>query len=249
MNNKFVLFWQPAGMGDILYLQKAAHYFLNLGYRVVWPVIPEFLYVKDYISDIEFCDVNRHFDGFEYYGRSEVIKTEDMIYFPLHHAHIFLDNNYRSSAMKSKYPLFQKLGYDIDGSDWVKYLDFTRNKQREDQCKKILGIEDGEEFIFINDMFASPPNIFRREMHIETPIKKIYHKLEHVNQFNLFDLCGVLEDAKEIHTVETSMCYLVERINKSSKLFMYSRKLHGDDMHVDFSYVNHIYKKEWNYIK
>jgi hypothetical protein len=248
MQNKFVLFWQPAGMGDILYLQKAAQHFLDLGYRVVWPVIPEFLYVKDYIPHIEFCDVNNHFDGFEYYGRSDIIKTDEMIYFPLHHAHLFLDNNYRSSAMRAKYPLFQKLGYSIESSDWVNYLNFKRNPEREKRCKEILGIEDGEEFIFINDMFASPPNIHRREMHIETSLKKVYHKIEHINQFNLFDLCWVLENAKEIHTVETSMCYLVERINKNSKLFMYSRRINGQNQHIDFSYVSHIYKKEWNYI-
>lgn len=246
--SKFVLFWQPAGIGDILYLQKAAHYFLDLGYRVVWPIIPQFLYIKDYIPEIEFCDVNRHFDGFEHYGKNDIIKTHDMIYFPLHYAHLFLDNNYHSSAMRAKYPMFSKIGYEIDGSDWAKHLTFKRNKSREENCKKILGIEDGDEFIFINDMFASPPDIYKREMNIDSPYKKVYHKSEHINQFNLFDLCGVLEEAKEIHTVETSMCYLVERLNTSNKLYMYSRKIHGRNQHRDFSYVSHIYKKDWNYI-
>ena len=241
---KKVLFWQPAGIGDILYLQKSAKYFLDMGYEVIWPVIPQFLYVKDYIPNITFCDVNSQFHGIEYYGKSELIETDELLYVPLNAAHQFIN----TLPMKAKYPLFGKFGHNIDGSDWADYLNFNRNEEREETCRKILDVKVGEKFIFINDMFASPPNIYRREMTIESPLKKVFHKMEHITQFNLFDLYWVLENAEEIHTVETSMCYLIERINTSSKLFMYSRKILGRNQFPNFSYVDHIYNKDWNYI-
>jgi hypothetical protein len=49
------LIYQPCGLGDILFLQKAAHYMQEeLDYKVYWPVIHEFKWLSDYIPYFEF---------------------------------------------------------------------------------------------------------------------------------------------------------------------------------------------------
>ena len=42
---------QPAGLGDIFFSMKIAKYMVDLGYEVIWPVIPNFLYLKEYIIE------------------------------------------------------------------------------------------------------------------------------------------------------------------------------------------------------
>jgi len=57
-----------------------------------------------------------------------------------------------------------------------------------------------------------------------------------------------LDNAKEIHTVETSFCYLIEKLNTTNNLHMYSRKINGVSRFNDFSYIDHIYKRKWSAI-
>ena len=98
-------------------------------------------------------------------------------------------------------------------------------------------------------MFGSPPDVVYRDVNITSSnLNIIHHKPEHINMFNIFDLCSVIENAEEIHTVETSLCYLIEKLNTNAKLYMYSRKINGRLQNPDFSYVDHIYKKNWSYI-
>jgi hypothetical protein len=242
--NKQVLFWQPAGIGDIFFLQKAARHFISLGYEVIWPVIPEFLYIKDYIKGINFVNVNENFPRKECYKTPIAINTEEFVYIPFDISH----HRFGVLPMKGKYLLMQFMGFDVNENNWKDYLQFERNQEREIRCKEILGIKN-EPFIFVNNMFASPPDMVYREVNItNSNIKCVYHKPEHIKLFNVFDLCWVIENALEIHTVETSLCYLVENLNTKGKLNMYSRKVNGRLQNPDFSYVDHIYKKDWNYI-
>jgi hypothetical protein len=66
--------------------------------------------------------------------------------------------------------------------------------------------------------------------------------MKYINGFNIFDWCKVIENAKEIHTVETSLNYIIDKINPKGKLEMYSK-------HTPPSYnqVQHLFKSNWNY--
>lgn len=243
---KQVLFWQPAGIGDIFFLQKAAKHFISEGYEVIWPVIKEFLYVKDYIKGINFVDRDGIFDHMDFYKSLTPVNNQEegFVYLPFDVSHV----NFGVAPMKGKYMLLQYMGFDVNESNWKDYFIFERNHEREMRCKEILGIGD-EPFVFVNNMFASPPDIIYRDVDVQDKsIKVVYHKPEHIKQFNVFDLCWVIENATEIHTVETSLCYLVEKLETKGKLNMYSRKIRGRLQNPDFSYVDHIYKKNWSYI-
>ena len=62
--SKICLIRQPAGIGDIFFLQKIAKHYLSLGYEILWPVISQFSYIKNYIKvdGITFVDENDYED-------------------------------------------------------------------------------------------------------------------------------------------------------------------------------------------
>lgn len=240
---KVALFNQPAGIGDIFFLQKAARHLISLGYDLIWPIIPPFMYIKNYIKNINFVNENDDFPNKNIYKTAEPINQNNLLYLPFDGCHQRLN----VELMKAKYYMMRQLGFDIYENDWKNYLKFERNLEREHECRKAFGIEEGEKFIFANNIFGSPPDIVGRDMMITTDLKVIFHQPEHINMFNLFDFCWILENAEEIHTVETSMCYLIETLNTKGKLNMYSRKIHGRQQHEDFSYVGGVYNKDWTY--
>ena len=48
--SKICLIRQPAGIGDIFFTQKIVNHFISQGYEVLWPVIEQFEFIKDYIK-------------------------------------------------------------------------------------------------------------------------------------------------------------------------------------------------------
>ena len=68
MKNKICLINQPAGLGDILLCQKIANHVIELGYKVIWPVVDQYNYISEYIinPNIEFCSINSEFYGKEF---------------------------------------------------------------------------------------------------------------------------------------------------------------------------------------
>ena len=53
--SKICLVRQPAGIGDIFFTQKIAKHFIAQGYDVLWPVIEQFSFIKDYINDFYYA--------------------------------------------------------------------------------------------------------------------------------------------------------------------------------------------------
>ena len=90
--------------------------------------------------------------------------------------------------------------------------------------------------------------MFAAVLLVETNFKIIEQREEHLNQFNFFDLSWILENAEEIHTVETSLCYLIECLDTTDKLFVYSRIIDNRPQYSNFDYINKFYKKDWKYI-
>ena len=133
----------------------------------------------------------------------------------------------------------------MSSENWQDHFHFNRNKKREQKLNKHLGLKDGEDFIFVNDMLGSPPDIYHRPMDIKTNHKIINNDLD----FRPMDYCWIFENAKEIHTVETCFCYLIEKLDTTDKLFMYSRMVNGRQQNKDFSYIDFVYDKKWKTIQ
>lgn len=100
----------------------------------------------------------------------------------------------------------------IDFSDWQDYFHFDRNLDKENELYyNVLGLTDDAEFIFINNLYNTDiknSNLFSKN-NFDLPVVE----LKIIDGFTLFDWCKVLERAKKIHTINTSINYIIEVID------------------------------------
>lgn len=232
---KTVLIKQRAGLGDILFTQKIAHKFIENKHRVIWPVYKLYDHIGEYVEGPNFVSEDNEFDFKEIYnrcGKGQIIENEDCIV-------IGLDGTPGDDigVMKAKYRLVG-----IDYTDWGSFLNIKRNTERETQLINKLSLP--KEYILVNKHFGTPP--------MSSAINERISPVSHLPQINLdislgrpFDWIGVIESAKEIHTVETSLCYFIHAINRLDNVFVYPRWMSNDENWVNFKYCRDYFKKEW----
>lgn len=205
-----------------------------MGYHVVWPLKDEILWIKDYIPDIEFCSRQDEFPGKQHYGQDFVILSPQFIYLGLMNTH-FWQNNYgvedqdTCMVMHSKYLMMQ-----LDWTNWSEGFQFDRKIDKEnDLYYNVLGLKDDSEYIFVN-RYANTEN--RRNDQLTFPEFDLpVIDLQILKGFSLFDWCKVIENAQEIHTVHTSMPYLIDRLNiKAKKYYMYQGIHQPNVEHIPF---------------
>jgi len=236
---------QNAGLGDILYLQKVASHLLNFGHKIIWPVIEQYEYIKDYIQkpNLSFVSLTSLTD-FEknLYKSNIVVKNDSFIYIPIDILCHAMGNC--SRVMESKYDFFE-----MNHKNWQDFVSPMRNIEREEKLRIFLSLEKDEPFVFVNKLFASPPDLIEVDYKIDTEYRVIENRKEYINLFRTFDFSWILENAKEIHTIETSFCYLVECLNTTDKLYMYPRMLNKNNpQYLNYNYISGVYRKKWNYM-
>jgi len=201
---------QPAGIGDVFFCQKIARVMLSKGYEVIWPLRPDITWIGDYIKDIHFPSLNDVFPGKEIFDTAAGFVIEENGAFISLATANFTHND--GGNMTSKYSML-----DIDVSDWADYFKYNRNIEKENELYyNVLGLTDDSEYVYINAFYNTDnyqSNIFVNEKY-DYPV--IENKI--IDGYSLFDWCKVLENAKEIHTTPTSVCYLIETIDTKAKL-------------------------------
>lgn len=240
MNNKVCLIHQPLGLGDIFYTQKIATHFRNQGYEILWPVAPQYLWVGDYILDVNFVNVEADFPYKDVYSSNilEVVETEDkeLVYVPLTSA----DRLFSSlPIMNSKYALVR-----LDADDWNSYFCFKRNRKKEGKLfYEVLGLTDETKYNFVNKMYGPAPNVNTYSAVSPNPHLPVV-ELRFVEGYTLFDWCKVIENASEIHIVDTSINYIIDKLElKASTLKCYLKE--GD---FTFRQVGHLFKTNWDFV-
>lgn len=233
MQNKVCLIKQPAGVGDIFFCQKAAKFLRDkFGCSSIkWPVISEFEWLRDYITDIDFCNI----DSIKMPAGNNIIQTDDFIYVPLQDADQHMLDQ---SVMVSKYK-FCGIGF----SDWSNFLNIRRNTEREQQLKsKVLRDIGTKEFAFVNKIYGSPPaSVTCKYMdNIKTDLPVV--ELSYIPGITLIDWSIILEMATSIYTVETSLNFIIEVLNTTTDLHMFSK--HSPP---SFSQIDMLFNKPWVY--
>lgn len=231
LDEKICLIRQPAGLGDIIFCLKIANFLTSKeGYTVVWPVIEQYYKdVTEYVKteNIIFCRESDDFPLKNLYQSSEIrpVKTVEGIYLPLQHA----DRHFPGeSALKSKYKI---LG--LDYSNWQDHFGFYRNEEKEKSLyEEVLGLEEDSDFIFVNEWCGSPPSSIKKDINVEQ--KNQIVKMSMLKDYSIFDWCGVMEKAKEIHCVDTSLFYIIEMLNlRADTLVAYSKFDTRNYMHIE----------------
>ncbi len=107
--------------------------------------------------------------------------------------------------------------------DWVDYLKYDRDPETEKDLKEFLGIEDGDKYILMNQIYGS------NQIHlgVKRDLPKDYSgkivEMQVFNESTIFDWCGIIENAEEIHTVDTSIQYVIESLDINAKLVVHPR--------------------------
>jgi hypothetical protein len=238
-NDKICLVNQCLGIGDVFFCQSIGRYFKDKGYRVIWPLASQIMYIKNYIEDygIEFVDRNSDFPGKYFYKDDNPLVIEDnFVFLPLANASHRIPN---STIMYAKYELLN-----LDFNIWRDGFNFKRNKEKEDELYyNILGLKDNESYVFLNKYYGTPPYITEAPFHINTEDRIL--QMNYVEGFTLFDWCKVIENASLIVTVDTSFQYLMEKMNnlKATDFYCYPRD--GRDDYAPK--VNKIFKINWKF--
>lgn len=240
MPNKVCLIYQPLGLGDILWVQQIVDTIISDGYVVYYPVGNVYYdIVSSHIKKENLIWV-RETDEFplkQYYGQVNFHQTENELYVPLSYADRYIPN---ASVMISKYYLLS-----ISIGDYRKHFSINRNYERENKLVQKYGLTD--DYILVNPSFGTESQ--QRDLEIKSNSKIHYMDIQQdrENGFHIFDWIMALENAKEIHTVETSLCYLIDKYCKNNKLYMYEKRT-SSQPNTYYNNVNLVYRNSnWIY--
>ena len=212
---------QPFGIGDILFLSPLVR-LLDFD-KAIWPVVDHYYWIKDYLS----------IENLTFVKQSEFNREDCVDYniVPFQHAQSIVPSS--NDCMEAKYKLLN-----ADLELW-RGLSFNRNHQKEQELKSLLKIDDGEEFIFLNNNFAGPEYNYKLDIKIDTNLRVI--EQSYIDGFTLLDWCWVLENAKEIHTVSTALFFVIESLNIKDNIHLYPRK----PIDRDLSPIKTLISKNW----
>jgi hypothetical protein len=213
---------QQYTLGDVLFLQKAIDIILSLGHEVYLPT--DYPWLSEYIKKdgLCFCDSN----------------VDKVINF-----HNVIEPNHPYDLMTYKYQII-KQAFDLEDSEktswvnWQQHMKFNRNIQKENEIYyNILNLKDGEEYILKNHNLSKGE---RREFKVESNLKTV--EINIIPGYSMFDWSKVIENAKEIWTIDTAINYLIESIDTKSERFVVFAR-HSDTKKA----LSHIWNKNWEW--
>lgn len=250
--SKTCLIYQPCGFGDLMWMQKIAHHFRDQGYEIVWPIVHEYYWLKDYIPWINWVSWNDNDSKL-----THLDKLPDSVTFPFKEKYIytapceFTDEFVYINGWLPPQGLVMQFKYEsakIDWLNWQDYVIFNRNKEKENSLfYDILNLKDGQQYCFINRNYQMRPEILHYPYISNDPA---VYKMPVVEMgispdYTLFDWLKVIENAKSIHMIETSLNYIMEsplvRNNFTTDLNLYSR-------HFNFWQVRGLFNLPWRYM-
>ena len=236
---------QPAGLGDIIFCHKIAHAISKEGFEVYWPIVDSYYEsVLKYMNTdfINFCRESDNFPMKELYNSKMPgpIQNRDTgdIYVPLQYSDLNFSKN--ESVMKVKYKIVN-----IEHNGWQEFFSIHRDKQREEHLfYEHFNLKDDTKYAIVNRWFGTTMDGYRKDIDVPDGLKVI--EMESLGFDNIFDWCKVFENATEIHTVETAICYILEKIELNATVKkIYSRNCADRG----FDYINGIFSKtDWEYI-
>lgn len=216
------------GLGDVIFEQTLVRYF---GDKILWPVESQFVEgLNRAYPDITFID--KALLNINYEAKDEYT-YDDLKVLPLRWADSILKVPY-SDCMKSKYMLY--------GKDWTKWQDkamWVRDGRKEEELCRAINIP--AQYNLVNTTFGSQSQL-NIPIVVNNGLPTIHMKA--VAGYSLFDWAKVIENATHIHTVSTSIVYLLELLYlKAKTVNIYPRKpIEQDLRNVAYILTSHDYK-------
>lgn len=225
---KTAIISQFFGLGDVIFSMEIANRLMSDGYKVLWPVMPEFVegltlaYPK-----IQFIDYN--LIKIDWNIREDVTRGT-IRYIPLRWTIEIMRIPFRH-CMRSK--------YDYMGLDWTTWRNakYVRNMDKERKLFKELGLTEGQ-YTIVNRTFKS-----NSQGKANIQVQGV--EMRYIHGYSMFDWGYVLENAADIHTVSTSIIYLLELLTLQCEPTIYLRQP-DERNHNNYNYIlkKHTYKYE-----
>lgn len=200
------------GLGDILFCMTIVRDWIKQGHKVLWPVEPQYVNINKHFPEVTFVD--KSIVAIDYNKEAEVSGNGYQVV-PMRFTHRMLKVG-MNECMKVK--------YDYVGTDWKRWRELTwvRDEKAEDMLFKKLGLKEGEKYILVNETFQSDNK--GRVAIVPSHGTRVV-KMSLVEGFTLLDWAKVIENAQEIHTVSTSIVYMLDVMElKASKVAIYIRR-------------------------
>lgn len=228
---KYCLIKQPAGLGDILFLQKIAHEYNQQGYNIIWPVNKSYDWIGKHLRLYDFPSIDDDFPLKEEYHQTSLCSIRHI------NEHIIIATDGCGNGvetMKSKYNLCG-----IDWQDWADYLIFSIDLKKCNELFDHLQLNDIPYVLSMKQMGSPPNHVSNINIPIQTDLHVEY--IRFIDGFDLFDWYVVIHKAEELYLEGSSPIYLIEkmqtRAEQNNKMFLFSR-----DNHKHF---NGLFKKPW----
>lgn len=221
---------QYFGIGDIIFSMTIAKRYTEQGYKVTWGVLPQFLDgLKRAYPMITWVDWQLF--PIDYNKRVEHDVLVDGVWYrvlPLRWNVEILGVPY-NDCMKSKYDLVG-----MDWRDWREGAMWERDEKKENELYNWYNEKwtEGKEYRLLNLTYGS-----EGRMQIDIPIMQGDVIMHPKTKYSIFDWATVLENAKEIHTVSTSLFYLLELLDLKCPLHLYPRPTDPKFKHINYLFT------------
>lgn len=207
---KTCFIYQPQGTGDIIFIQKIIHHYKSLGYKIVFPLYPYFIWLKEYLAQdlVEFPMLGadrtiqepfENSDRFFYLMGStyalfrKPVYAVDFVYLSCGPATME-----REEMMTAKYSVAE-VSYD----NWQNYVNIKRDYEKENRLfYEVLGLRDGVEYTLINESSSS------EKLDIAPVGNSVYMK--QIEGYTVFDWITVIEKCSRLITIDTSVPIIAE---------------------------------------
>lgn len=217
---------QKFGKGDIIFCQTIANDWIAEGHTVVWETqtewveglsraYPKVKFVPDGTLPIDFNLRHEH-------------DCEGYRVVPLRWSVEIMKAPY-ADCMKTKYSMFNQ-----HYMRWKEGAMWQRTVEREKALFDKLGLNIGETYVVVNETYQSDLK-GHKAIHHNAGCRTI--KMRTIEGFSLFDWALVLERAKEIHTVSTSLFYLLEMLDLRQPIHLYPRNTDPRFDHIKYLFT------------
>jgi len=214
------------GLGDILFCIQLYRKLIEEGHTVIHPYLPVYSGIWKHFPEIVWIPKDKL--AINYHDR-KTVETDDVKILPLRWCET------PNAVMRSK--------YDFMGWDFMEWrgLTWERDFESEEKLFDSLGLKEGDKYILVNETFQ---NDERGKMRIKTDVGIKRIDIKHIKGYTLLDWGKVIENAIEIHTVSTSLNYIIdcEMLDINCPMHIYPR--HPKE---GFSAIDYLMKKNYTW--
>jgi len=222
---------QPIGAGDIIFTQTLIKEVAKEN-PVLWPTESYYLegFRKAYprINFVDKATISQY-----------LLNVKDI---GMKQGYYILPIRWSDTIMKVPYKYVMRAKYDMFGMDWKMWKRDAcpvRDLKKEKQLFKELGLKKNEPYNLINKNYLRNGNGVA-EIEVGNGLKNVF--MDYKSGYSLFDWCYLIENAMYVHSVSTSVLFLLEMLDlKAKEVHLYSRKPyeHG------FNFVDYLFSKDY----